>query len=244
MIDDYALASSSCSVKDKWINNASVTLSVPCDGFHYKSEDLAPQLTVSGIQIRKLTKVIHSAFSEPGAETFHISGYYSYAAPVSPAGTPTLLHDEVFSSCAFLKEQEAVTKHACSQGCTLEVVVAVLLLGSDATVLADFGTQQLWPIYIFFRNQSKYVCTLPSTHSAHHLAYIPKLPEDIQTLYLKMFGVYATKETLFHLHRELFHVVWLLLLDNDLCEAYLNGMDVVFWDKVEQHVFSWVLSFI
>ncbi|KAF9032624.1 hypothetical protein BJ165DRAFT_1535025 [Panaeolus papilionaceus] len=237
MIDDYALASSSRSVKDKWINNASVTLSVPCDGFQYKSEDLAPQLTVSGIQIRKLTEVIHSAFSEPGAETFHISGYYSYAAPVSPAGTPTLLHDEVFSSRAFLEEQEAVTKHARSQGCTLEVVIAALLLGSDATVLADFGTQQLWPIYLFFGNQSKYVRTLPSTHSAHHLAYIPKLPEDIQTWYLKTFGVYATKETLSHLRRELFHAVWLLLLDDDLREAYLNGMDVVFWDKVERRVF-------
>ncbi|KAF9029873.1 hypothetical protein BJ165DRAFT_1359164 [Panaeolus papilionaceus] len=237
MIDDYRLALSGSSVKDKWINNVSVTIPVPCDGVQHVSEKLAPKLEIGGIQMQKITDIIRSAFSEPGAETYHLSGYYSYTSPTDPNGLPTLLHDEVYSSRAFIEEQQAVTKCVRAKGCTSEVVIAALLLGSDSTMLAEFGSQSLWPIYLWFGNQSKYVRTLPTTHSAHHLAYIPKLPDDIQEWYFKTFGVYATKETLSHLRRELFHAVWQLLLDDDLREAYLNGMDVVFWDQVKRLVF-------
>ena len=45
---------------------------------------------------------------------------------------------------------------------------------SDSTHLANFGTAALWPLYIFFGNQSKWLRGKPRTASCHHAAYIPK----------------------------------------------------------------------
>ena len=60
-------------------------------------------------------------------------------------------------------------------GCTLERVVASLMPWSDSTHLANFGTASLWPLYLFFGNQSKWVRGKPKTASCHHVAYIPKV---------------------------------------------------------------------
>ena len=60
-------------------------------------------------------------------------------------------------------------------GCTLERVIASLMLWSDSTHLANFGTASLWLLYLFFGNQSKWVRRKPKTSSCHHVAYIPKV---------------------------------------------------------------------
>ena len=59
----------------------------------------------------------------------------------------------------------------------------------------------------------------------------------IQEWYHATFGVYATAETLAHLKRELFHAIWILLLDDELRAAYFHGEDMEFWDKVWRRVF-------
>jgi hypothetical protein len=38
----------------------------------------------------------------------------------------------------------------------LEHVIASLMVWSDTTHLASFGDASLWPLYLFFGNQSKY----------------------------------------------------------------------------------------
>ncbi len=59
-------------------------------------------------------------------------------------------------------------------GCELERVVVALMFWSDSTHLANFGTASLWPLYLFFGNQSKWLRGKPRTASCHHIAYIPK----------------------------------------------------------------------
>jgi len=54
-------------------------------------------------------------------------------------------------------------------------VILALMIWSDSTHLASFGTASLWPIYLYFGNQSKYTRAKPSAFAAHHLAYIPKV---------------------------------------------------------------------
>ena len=54
-------------------------------------------------------------------------------------------------------------------------VVASLMLWSDATQLANFGDASLWPVYLFFGNQSKYIRGKPSVAACHHVAYIPSV---------------------------------------------------------------------
>jgi hypothetical protein len=56
-----------------------------------------------------------------------------------------------------------------------EVAIAPILVWSDSTHLANFGTASLWPIYIFFGNLSKYTRGKPTAFAAHHLAYIPSV---------------------------------------------------------------------
>ena len=50
-----------------------------------------------------------------------------------------------------------------------------MMLGSDATHLAQFGTASLWLIYVFFGNMSKYDSSKPSEFAPCHLAYLPKV---------------------------------------------------------------------
>ncbi|PPR06562.1 hypothetical protein CVT24_001550 [Panaeolus cyanescens] len=241
-LDRVLKSSTGLPLQDSWMNNATVEISVPCDGVKHHSESDAPKFAVHDIQYRKLIDVIKSALSEPAAEFFHISGFESYQMPSAPGESPTRYYDEIYSSPAFLEEQERVTRQARAEGCTMEVVVIAMLSGSDLTRLADFGAQYLWPIYLYFGNLSKYIRTKPITMSAHHIAYIPKLPDDVQEWYKATFGVYATRETLTHLRRELFHSIWSLLLDDEFCAAYRHGFDVVFWDTKIRRVYPRVFT--
>jgi hypothetical protein len=56
-----------------------------------------------------------------------------------------------------LEEHDRIHSQPREGGCTLETVVAAVMLWSDSTHLASFGTASLWPIYLFLGNQSKYV---------------------------------------------------------------------------------------
>ena len=57
----------------------------------------------------------------------------------------------------------------------LEAFIIALMIWSDSTVLAQFGTASLWPVYLYIGNQLKYMCAKPTSMSAHHLAYLPKV---------------------------------------------------------------------
>ncbi|RXW11688.1 hypothetical protein EST38_g14167 [Candolleomyces aberdarensis] len=205
----------------------SVQILVPCDRVSHTSEDAAPKYTVSNIQIRPIMETIRTAFVEPISEFFHLAGYESW---VDTPGGPARQYDEIYTSDAFLEEQARLTEQVRAQGSDQEVVVAALLLGSDSTRLSKIGTQTLWPIYLYFGNLSKYACAKPSTFSAHHIAYIPKLPNDFQDWYKKTFGKHATAEMLAHIRKELFHAIWTLLLDDELRHTYLHGEEMQFWD--------------
>ena len=74
-----------------------------------------------------------------------------------------------------LAEDEKIKTAPQPPGCTLETVVAAIMLWSDSTHLANFGNAALWPIYMFIGNLSKYTRAKATSFSAHHLAYIPKV---------------------------------------------------------------------
>jgi Plavaka transposase len=85
---------------------------------------------------------------------------------------PVRVYGEAYSSDEFCKMEEEV------QGLTLSVedqglerVVIALMFWTDATLLADFGTAKLWPCYLFFGNDSKYLRAKPGTNLCNHIAY-------------------------------------------------------------------------
>jgi hypothetical protein len=83
------------------------------------------------------------------------------------------LYSEIFTSDVMIEAHQGVQNNM--PNCTLEKVVIPLLLWSDAMLLASFGNASLWPVYLFLGNLSKYVHGKPSSFSAHHIAYIPKV---------------------------------------------------------------------
>lgn len=136
------------------------------------TEKEAPVCRVSGIWHRDLVEVIRAAFEDPSASSFHYVPFQSFWQPAWD-GPPERVYSELYNSDAFIETHEKLQQQPPEPDCNLERVVAALMLWSDSTHLTNFGYASLWPIYLFFGNQSKYSRAKPSDFAAHHLAYIP-----------------------------------------------------------------------
>ncbi|KAF9555015.1 hypothetical protein CPC08DRAFT_643499, partial [Agrocybe pediades] len=151
---------------------------------------------------------------------------------------PERVISELYNSEAFIEEHEKIQKKPPEPGPSYETAVAAIMLWSDSTHLANFGTTSLWPIYMFFGNESKYSRAKPSKFSAHHIAYLPLLPLTLQDIYRNAFdGLSASAPTITHLRHELMHAIWLLLLDDEFMHAYEHGIVVQCADGVTRHIF-------
>jgi hypothetical protein len=153
--------------QDGW-RESEVIIQVPDGETH--SKDSIPTYKVPGLHHRSIIDVIKTAYSDPASTSFHYTPFKSFwKDPSTPESVPQRVYDELYSSDAMI---EAHTK---LQQQHLERVVASMMLWSDSTHLANFGTASLWPLYLFFGNQSKWVRVKPKTGSFHHVAYIPKV---------------------------------------------------------------------
>lgn len=166
---------------DRWLEGT-VYLSLPCDGFKFAKESDAPQFPIK-FHYRKLLDVVKEAFSEPAAEHFHQTPFKSFWKP-TPDSLPERIYGENHSGDYFNTEYESICANLRLKGVKHEAVVAGLMIWSDATCLAQFGTQQLWPIYLQVGNQSKYTRGCPESLASHHLAYLPKVRESLISLKL------------------------------------------------------------
>lgn len=81
----------------------------------------------------------------------------------------------MYSTDTWIKYHEEINALPRKEGDTNERVVVGLMFWSDSTRLAQFGDASLWPIYMYFGNQSKYVRGRPSEFACHHVAYLPKV---------------------------------------------------------------------
>lgn len=91
------------------------------------------------------------------------------------SGDVERLYGELYTTDAFLQALDSLCTSPMEPGCTLERVVCVLMFWSDSTHLASFGNAALWPLYLFFGNQSKYEHCKLTSGACHHVAYIPKV---------------------------------------------------------------------
>jgi len=233
---------------------STVTIPLPAEGIKHASENDAPVLEVPGVHHRNLVEAITTAFQDETAKKFHYTPHHLYWKP-TPDGEPERVITELFNSDAFIGEyKDLLQRPPPSSGPHLETAIAAMMVWSDSTHLAEFGTASLWPIYLFFGNQSKYSRAKPTDFAAHHVAYIPsvrlfylcfgnliyflKLPEDLQDTYMKEFnGLAASANTITHLKRELVQKVWELLLDDDFMQAYEHGIVITCADGVTRRIF-------
>jgi hypothetical protein len=122
--------------------------------------------------------VIQTAFQDAKAQFYHLVPFRLFWKP-NPDSEPERVVTDLYNSEAFLEEHEKLQQQPKEEGCDLERAIAAIMVWSDSTHLANFGQASLWPIYVFFGNQSKYQRGKPSNFAAHHLAYIPSVCDTL-----------------------------------------------------------------
>jgi Plavaka transposase len=163
----------SFSKENGW-QESSVKIHLPAEKAKNALEAEAPEFKVGGIYHRSLVEVIKTAFQDISTQAYHFTLFHLFWKP-SPNSPPECIITELYNSNAFLEEHKKVQKQPQEPGCELETAIAAIMLWSDSTHLASFGMASLWPIYAYFRNQSKYAHAKPTSFAAHHLAYIPSV---------------------------------------------------------------------
>jgi hypothetical protein len=196
--------------------------------------------SVPGLVYRKLTAVIQASLSSPLASHFHFLPFKLFHK--SQSGVEERLFSEVYNSDVFIKEYDNVQRAPLppdQPNCKLEKVVVALMVWSDSTHLANFGTAKLWPIYFLFGNASKYIRGQPNSGACQHVAYIPSLPDSFQDFAASFCSKWGTqkRDIMTHCRRELMHGVWKFLLDADFIHAYKCGMVVKCADGIERRVY-------
>lgn len=153
---------------------STVSISVPVQ----KSEPVIFQ--VPGVHHRSITRCVVAEFQKKRspASALHFIPFRSLWICPTPLRPDHIeeMYDEMYSSRAWLEEHERIRcqpAEILSDGsqCTLPRCIAGLLFWSDATQLAAVGAHKLWPLYLYFGNQSKYFRGKPSARECHHMAY-------------------------------------------------------------------------
>lgn len=146
-----------------------VTISVP---FHSRSSNPGPKsYTVQDFNYRSLISILEERIKDPvQAAHFHYEPYELLWHPPH-RDRDVKVHGELFTSSAFLDIHRELQESPPEPGCELPRVVAAYMFWSDATQLSTFGNQKLWPLYVYFGNESKYRRCQPSNNSCSHAAY-------------------------------------------------------------------------
>jgi hypothetical protein len=124
-------------------------------------------------------------------EAFYLKGFTQLWKPSADEPVEEVF-GEAYSSAVF-RDMEDEIQSSKPPGETIENIVVPLMVYSDSTHLATFGTATLWPIYFFIGLTSKYIWTKRTSFSAHHLAYIPSVSRIfIHTLSYLCFSSFQT----------------------------------------------------
>jgi Plavaka transposase len=169
------LASNELEDEDEWTDVTAgwtkrpISFTVP---FHQRTESPGSrQYTGGELFHRPLVKVITERLTDPRhAEHFHYEPYRLIWQPTDQQ-PDVRLHGELYTSEAFFKAHQELQTSPGEPNCSLPRVVVALMFWSDATHLTSFGNAKLWPLYMFFGNESKYRRCKPSCDLCCHVAY-------------------------------------------------------------------------
>ncbi|KZT30276.1 hypothetical protein NEOLEDRAFT_1153539 [Neolentinus lepideus HHB14362 ss-1] len=200
-------------VSDGW-REVDVRIEVPDGKTHRQAADPPiPTFDVPGLHYCSLVEVLKSAWMGVKGGRFHLLPFKEFW---SREGLRTQrVYGELYMSDAFNAAHEQLQAKPQELGCELERVICALMFWSDSTHLASFGNASLWPIYLFFGNQSKYSRGKPSTSSCEHVAYIPKLPDAFHDYFKSISGTSPTADVLTHCRREIMHAHGIILKGED-----------------------------
>ena len=154
---------------DGWMQR-DITISVP---FPRRFLNPGPRnYTISNFYRRCLLSIIREVLSDPvRCKTFRFEPY-SLRWKRSCDADDIRVYGELFSSQAFIVAHcNLQDVRLDSTDCTLPRRIVALMFWSDATQLTAFGDAKLWPLYVYFGNESKYQCCTPTMNCCSHAAY-------------------------------------------------------------------------
>ena len=101
---------------------------------------------------------------------FHFEPYSLWWQP--PHRTCSIeVHGELFTSQVFIEAHQKLQDSPPEANCSLPWCIVTLMFWSDTMQLTSFGEAKLWPLYMYFRNKSKYDCAQPTLHHCAHVTY-------------------------------------------------------------------------
>lgn len=160
--------------EDAGWTHTSVTLSVPYQsrrGVLSGSGSAPGNYTINDFYHRKLVSVIKERIlGLSGDHRFHFSPYEMHWQR-NQNEEPIRIQGELFSSPEFIEADRDIQNMPGEPGCNLPRVLVALMFWSDATQLTSFGSAKIWPLYMYFGNDSKYLRCKPSSHLCEHIAY-------------------------------------------------------------------------
>ena len=133
---------------------------------------------------RSIVSVIKEKLANP------VDNQHFHYEPFELSWRPTLeseetrVHGEIYTSSSFESAHQALQDSPGEPGCQLPCCVVALMFWSDETLLTSFGKTKLWPVYMFFGNESKYRRCMPSLNLCNHIAYFESVSPNIHLLIL------------------------------------------------------------
>ena len=211
--------------------HALVDIDVPSGSAH----EFSWTFSISGLHYHPITTLIKETFESPISKNFHLSPFKLFWKLPDHKDSDRI-YSEIYNSDVLLdKHNKVQCAPTDDPTCKHKKVVAGLMFWLDTTHLTSFGMAKMWPIYLLFSNLSKYIRCQPNSGAMKHLAYIPMLPDLLQDQ-LKLFHhKWGTQQgnILTHCQRELMHVVWKFLLDEDFLHAYTYRIVMQSLDGIE-----------
>jgi hypothetical protein len=210
---------------------------------------------------RPLVSVIREKLSNPqDDEFFHYEPYQlRWSAP--HLQREVNIQGELYTSPAFMDAHRDLQASPGEPGCNLPRSIVALMFWSDATHLTSFGNTKLWPVYMYFGNESKYRRCKPSCHLGNHVAYFQKVRSKLIILsrietdakqlpdsFKDFTGTYTQgkgvgRECATHCHRELFQAQWRILLDPEFLHAYEHGIVILCCDGVTRRFYPRIFTY-
>ncbi len=145
---------------------------------HQHIPDTPPEHALPGIHYavhgfwrkRLCPEIVRTLSTDPAAKDFVFDPYY-VECRIPGTDRVERVHGEAYTSQAFVQEDIRLQNSPPEPGCELPRVIVGLMFWSDATQLAQFGQAKVWPLYLYYGNQSKYERGRPTAHAGHHVAY-------------------------------------------------------------------------
>ncbi|KIM75847.1 hypothetical protein PILCRDRAFT_98847 [Piloderma croceum F 1598] len=225
-----------------------VTISVPYQshrGIQSKPDAGPRNYVVEDFYHRSLVSVIREKILGLGdAHQFHFEPYELLWQMKNSRG-PIRIQGELYTSPAFMDAHQELQGSPGKPGCDLPQVIVALMFWSDATQLTAFGNAKLWPLYMFFGNESKYQRCKPSCHLCEHVAYFQTLPDSFKDFASTQTagGKAPSSPFMTHCHREFFHEQWKVLLDDAFIEAWKHSMVILCCDGIHRRFYPRIFTY-